>query len=222
MCPQKVLIFPLLFSILSSLYSGEPPLNSTGIGVLPEIHGIAFPFAFADSHHVALALIMCEEGFATSEDRKRVSEELKLDKDRLSKLAECLNELKEHNERAFVAQLVKKLDAKSRARFQELACQLSGPMVLQLDHYANRLQLSAAQQTKIQKVIADYMGKVGPFQVAIFTARTDKEVPPFQKKLNALARELDAKILELLSEKQREEWALLLGKKFDWGRIGSY
>ena len=40
-----------------------------------------------------------------------------------------------------------------------------------------------------------------------------------KRKLKTLARELDEKILTLLTEKQRAQWITLLGKRFDWTAV---
>jgi hypothetical protein len=60
-----------------------------------------------------------------------------------------------------------------------------------------------------------YTDKAMPHHRAGFVYRSiDAE-----KKLKTLARELDEKILTLLTEKQRAQWITLLGKRFDWTAV---
>jgi hypothetical protein len=111
-----------------------------------------------------------------------------------------------------LVQFSKVLNHHQQARFEELGCQFAGPMALRLKHYASRLELSAAQRKKIAELVDAYTEKAADPQRAGFVVRSQE----VEKQLKALARELDEKILALLSDKQRAMWTKSLGKKFDW------
>lgn len=107
------------------------------------------------------------------------------------------------------------LSNKQMKRFEELSCQMSGPMALRLQHYSVRLQLSEAQRARIANLVDIYSDKVRPLQrVAFSTGSADNTT-----KLKAMACELDEKILALLTESQRMKWTDCLGKRFDWSGI---
>jgi hypothetical protein len=100
-------------------------------------------------------------------------------------------------------------------RFEELSCQLAGPTALRLNHYAARLKLSKDQRKRIRDLVDTYSEKAIPLQRACFGFRSEE----CDKQLNALAGELDDKILGILTAKQRAQWIGLLGKKFDWAGL---
>ncbi len=99
--------------------------------------------------------------------------------------------------------------------FQEVACQLAGPMVLRLDFYASRFQLNADQRKKIGSMVHNDSENATSSINSLFK-RTS---PADEAKVCGLARELDNKILALLTEKQRVQWKKQLGQKFDWRRL---
>jgi hypothetical protein len=69
------------------------------------------------------------------------------------------------------------------------------------------------------KLVDTYEEKANPFQRAVFSAPTVPAAEAPQKRLNALALELDKGILDFLSDTQRAQWHSMLGKQFDWEKI---
>ena len=209
---------------------GQAPARGTKVGTLPDRHGIAV--YGPREHHVDLALAILEAQDDPSERCKRLSAELQLRAEqcpRLRKVVEKAFELAPNPENLTDAQFYKVADAmevrvleqfpkvlsgKQQARFEELSCQLGGPMVLRFNHYASRLGLSASQRKRVDQFVETYTEKVAQEQRTFFTSSADTH-----KRLKALARELDQRILGVLTEKQRAKWTSLLGKKFDWTGI---
>ncbi len=107
------------------------------------------------------------------------------------------------------------LDKQHFVRFQEVACQLAGPMVLRLDFYAARFELKADQRKKIAGLVHNDSDKATSSINSLF----QKTSPADEAKVSGLARELDEKILAALTEKQRERWKKQVGQKFDWKRL---
>jgi hypothetical protein len=225
-----------VFVCIQSLPSlGQSPAKIPDGGALPEWHGIAI-FG-ACSHHMDLVLAIVEGADRPSNPAKRLRAEIHLRDEQVPELIKCLDEgadrsekvpRKEEFDRAQVAkealdaleameelvpaQLARTLSAKQQARFEELACQFAGPMVLRLKYYAERLEVSPAQRKSIQRLVNTYVEQSAPLHRAGFVVWS----PEAGKKLKALAGELDEKIMAILTEKQRAKWPSLLGKKFDW------
>jgi hypothetical protein len=129
-------------------------------------------------------------------------------------------ELTEH---ATLALMAGCLNERQFKRFQELACQLSGPIALRLDNYADRFNLSTEQRAVIGRLVDDYSAKVEPLLRAYganldFAAKTKLNIETTTK-ANALALELDEKILDMLSSPQRKAWKAQTGRAFDWSVI---
>jgi hypothetical protein len=225
-------LLALLFCGPIPVCGGQAPAKASDAGMLPEAHGIA---VFGGcSHHVDLFLALLAEDerrARTSSLRaelhvraeavprliqgtEKVFASLGKDKDgdaTLKAMDEC--------EEALLAHLPKAWSGKQQARFEELSCQLAGPMALRLKHYAALAGLSEGQRTGIKELVISYIDKAVPLHKAVFTARSEKEAVVPQRDLNAMSREMDKKILALLTEQQRARWQSLLGKRFDWKNL---
>jgi len=165
-----------------------------------------------------------------SKQVKRLRAELHLQPEQLPKLMTCLDDLDpimKHDEAADPSQgfdavedsllkvFGKVLNGKQQARFEELGCQAVGPMALRLKHYAARMDLSAAQRNKIDELVNTYTDKAAALWRASFVISSDTTY----RKLKVLAWELDEKILNVLTPKQRAKWTGLLGTRFDWSGV---
>jgi hypothetical protein len=215
----------------------KPPGKPSVVAPLAKRHGIAL-FG-ARSHHMDLVMAMAEGEFESNPMGKRILAELQIRPGEWTKRGEAQmkaeaksgaanppkdDKKKEEDDPAkrmddaeelLLSGLREVFSAKEAARFEELGCQMAGPMALRLNHYAARMQLSAAQQKRIRALVDAYEEKSAPLQRASFvnwSADADK-------KLQALACELDRKILAALTDKQRAKWPTFLGKKFDWTGI---
>jgi hypothetical protein len=105
-------------------------------------------------------------------------------------------------------------------RFEELACQLSGPMALRFKHYAAKCGISEKQRVKIKKVVENRVEQSIPLHGRIFTSRSDEEAKEPQEELDKLALELDKEILATLTDKQKAKWKTMLGEKFaNWNKV---
>jgi hypothetical protein len=161
-----------LLAVLSGLYVGIPNpaclgqqrAESADVGTVPQRHGIAL-FGVR-SHHLDLAtailrfhhldVAMAALGGPPVRAAQVLRSELRLRTEQLPKLADCLNALdpaltKDEEaldkwfdglEELLLMQLPKVLDDNQQTRFEQLSCQFAGPMVLRLEHYASRLELS--------------------------------------------------------------------------------
>jgi hypothetical protein len=211
------------------------PSKTSEPGASPEVHGIAV-FG-CRSHHVdlMLRLIAClapdDTTTLSSKSRKVLESEFNLQPKQFEKLSEkeladaflapkanagedaikAMDRMEEQS----LALLAKCLDPRQMTRFEEIACQFAGPMALRLDHYSSRFKLSTDQITKIGSLADSYFEKAAPLMKAMFTSGP----PAAQAKLNSLACELDGKIFDVLTEKQRSQWKVRLGKRFDWKAI---
>jgi hypothetical protein len=196
---------------------------------VPECHGIA-----QWSHHsLATTLVLLSHPEDQSEPSKRLRAELHIQDAQGPKLAACLDKVLDGDqddvawdaidecETSLLSLLPKALTAKQFARFEELLCQLEGPMVLRHARYASRLELSEAQRARVRSLVETYTDKSLPLHRALFSARSQKQFDSVIKKLISLARELDDKILGVLTEKQRASWASFLGKAFDWEALAN-
>jgi len=220
-----MMLFLCLWSPIQAAVE-PPPAKPSDAAALPEAHGIAM-FGFA--HHLDLFTAVLGEGQLNAET-KELRAELRLNAETISRLTKVLEKLPlgrgfkegdeskalEECEEAIIEGLAKQWSDKQQARFEQLGCQLAGPMALRLQHYAKRAGLSNAQRSDIKELVRSYFEKSAPLQRAVFSARSEREALPSQKKLNALAKEMDGKILALLTEQQRAIWQTFLGKGFDW------
>jgi hypothetical protein len=217
----------LSLCVAAALCAGEPPpAKSADAGTVPEQHGIAV--SGMRSHHVDLAMLILDGESGPSKSAKLLHAELKLRAEQFPKLLESMGKAFESApdggdakaaekamdimEERILAQFRKTLTAEQQARFEQLSCQLAGPMALRLNNYASRLELSNDQLDAIRDLVDAYCDKAAPHHRAGFVTRSENA----ERKLCALAQELDNKILGLLTEKQRAKWATFLGKRFDW------
>jgi hypothetical protein len=118
-------------------------------------------------------------------------------------------------EEACLALMSQHFTPQQMKRFEELACQLAGPMALRLDHYAARFKLSDDQRAQIERQVNSYEQKVRPLTKAYFESLDHQA----NARAKSLALELDRRILNVLSANQRRRWKEQLGEAFDWGVI---
>ncbi len=182
---------------------------------IPEYHGIALWWA----NSLSDVLINDQHGEAT----KRLRQELKVSPDQAARLAASWKKREAPRDESFAAQetavlafLQEGLTKEQFSRFEELHCQIEGLMILRHERYASRVGLSDSQRTAVQKLGQEYTGKASGYVRALFVGRSDDGGARIVKRLNILARNLDNRILELLSDKQRETWVRMAGEKYDW------
>ncbi len=232
---KRFLVIGVLLALYASPWAtaarGQAPAKAPGD--LPEWHGIA---NWGWQHHfMDLALALLDKDGELSESGKALRAELRLTDEDQAKLLKRLEQwlldsfVKDGKDadisrqqmfeiqEMLLKQLAAVLDGNKLARFEELGCQYEGPMALRFDRFARRVGLSAVQQQGVVTLVDEYFEKSAPFHRAEFHARSGK----VEKKLLALAKELDARILATLTEAQRQRWQACLGKRFDWSKVAT-
>jgi hypothetical protein len=123
-------------------------------------------------------------------------------------------------EEELLASLPKAWSKSQEDRFEELCCQFSGPMALRLRHYAAQAEIPEKQRMKIKELVDSYYEKSIPLSMQVFTAPSVEASKASLKRLNALTLELDKKIMETLTEKQKTRWQGMLGRRFaHWDKV---
>jgi hypothetical protein len=226
---MPIAVLSLVFASLAQAETNAQAVDAE-LSNIPEWHGIAL--WSHDNLGWTLVNGMVAKGQGKGGAQLRL--ELKLTSDQRSSLKELLakpfksaekdrtsspEQFFESCETAVQEGLPAILTKPQLARFEELLCQIEGLAILRIEKYASRMGLTDDQQTEIKALLAKYREKARQQHGAIFTARNSVDARPYRDALKSLANELDLKILELLSEKQRVAWIGFVGARFDWDDV---
>ena len=142
---------------------------------------------------------------ASDEDRPKVVAEFQ------SKIGDISKTLHEK----FHPKLTEFLDAGQRVRLAELDRQAAGAQVFKNAEVIKVLELSKEQQEKLDALAKDFSGKIAK----LFGGEQGEEIA---QKFRQVAVDWDAQAAEVLNKEQKEKFAKLKGKAFDFSdvRIG--
>ena len=123
-------------------------------------------------------------------------------------------------------EIVRPLNAAQRARLHQLTLQMLGPVALAQPNVVRALKLTAAQQSRINEVVATsgretlgHMPKGGPGQNIMAQAQ---EMRKAQNRSRAISEQ---KVNQILTSAQRRQWDQMQGRKLpgvaDFSGLGS-
>jgi hypothetical protein len=113
----------------------------------------------------------------------------------------------------FAPKLAEFLDAPQRSRLSELDHQCSGAQALKTAEVIKVLELTKEQQEKLDALAKDFGSKV----VKLFGGDGDREARA--QKFQQLGIDWDAQAVEILNKDQKEKFAKLKGKPFDFSDV---
>jgi hypothetical protein len=113
------------------------------------------------------------------------------------------------------------LDAQQQKRFHQIELQSQGAMALMRPEIASELKLSSDQQTKMRQIVQAGMEEQRKLAQGVdFRNMTDEERQKLFFQSRAIQKSTNEKLLAVLTEAQRKQWAAMIGPPFKFPEMG--